>query len=134
MDRKTMVDTSCCWLKYHWNLSIGNFLSIPQVSAMKAYIFSTSALCGGKQSASCPTHFITGERDTSVHWIGSWMGPRASLNALETRKISCLCQESNYNSFVIQPIAQLPLQLCYPGFDTESSLYYTVLNDRMICE
>jgi hypothetical protein len=44
---------NCSWyimlltLKYNWNLSIGN-LSIPQMSAMKAYAFLTSALGGGE--------------------------------------------------------------------------------------
>ena len=31
-----------------------------------------------------------------THWIiGGWVGPTASLDVLENRKISCLCWESN---------------------------------------
>jgi hypothetical protein len=35
------------------------------------------------------------ERATGAHWIGSWVGPRASLDDLEKRTISCPCQDSN---------------------------------------
>jgi hypothetical protein len=31
----------------------------------------------------------------STHWIGDRMGPRANLNMLEKRKISCFCWYSN---------------------------------------
>jgi hypothetical protein len=38
------------------------------------------------------------------------VGLRASLDAVERRKILCLCQESKPDSLVIQPIAVCSLQ------------------------
>jgi len=38
-----------------------------------------------------------------THWIiGGWVGPTASLDVLEKRKISCLCWESNQEFSVFQ--------------------------------
>jgi hypothetical protein len=36
-----------------------------------------------------------GERNSRIHWIQSWVGPRASPDAMEYRNISCPCWESN---------------------------------------
>jgi hypothetical protein len=44
------------------------------------------ALDGGEWSASQPL---------DRQGIGGWVGPRAGLNSMEKRKISCPCQESN---------------------------------------
>jgi hypothetical protein len=44
--------------------------------------FLTSALDGGEWSASCPSHFIPGER-APTNWIGGQVGPRASLDAVK---------------------------------------------------
>jgi hypothetical protein len=46
----------------------------------------TSALDGGDWSSSHCSHFTTGERDPGTHWIGGWVGPRASLDVLVKRK------------------------------------------------
>jgi hypothetical protein len=46
-------------------------------------------------SASRPGRFTPGERITDTHWIGGWMGPRASLYAVEKRTISCPLRKSN---------------------------------------
>jgi hypothetical protein len=51
--------------------------------------FLTSAVDGGDWSASRP-----GEGALSIHLIGGWVGPRASLDAVGKRKI-LHCQESN---------------------------------------
>jgi hypothetical protein len=51
---------------------------------------STINELGGEWSASCPGHFIFGERAPSFHWTKGWVGPKASLN-VKMRKISCLC-------------------------------------------
>jgi hypothetical protein len=50
---------------------------------------------GGKWSASCPGSFTPGETALGTLWIGGWVGPRASLNAVEKRKISSPYRESN---------------------------------------
>jgi hypothetical protein len=60
------------------------------------------ALDGGERSASCSGLFTPGEIVPGTHWIEGWVGPRASLDTVEKRKISCPCQESN---LAIQPIA-----------------------------
>jgi hypothetical protein len=44
------------------------------------------------------------------------MGPRASLQALEKRKISIPCQESNPDYFVVHPVLSLLYDLSYLGF------------------
>jgi hypothetical protein len=49
-----------------------------------------------KMSATRRGRFTPGKRAPSdSHWIGSWVGPRGGLNAVEKLKIFCPCQESN---------------------------------------
>jgi hypothetical protein len=36
-----------------------------------------------------PGQFTHRERIPSAHWTGGWVGPRASLDILEKRRISC---------------------------------------------
>jgi hypothetical protein len=58
---------------------------------MKAYggvdvqiqVSLTSALVGGKWSASRPCRFTPGERAVGSHWIGGWVDIRASLDDTE---------------------------------------------------
>jgi hypothetical protein len=52
--------------------------------------FLTSALVGGKLSASCPGRFTPGETEPGTLWIGGWVGPRAGLDTLGKRKILSL--------------------------------------------
>jgi hypothetical protein len=44
--------------------------------------FITQALDEGVWSASCPCHFTPGETATGTHWIGDYVGPTASLDAV----------------------------------------------------
>jgi hypothetical protein len=46
-----------------------------------------------------------GERATSTHWIGRWVGPGTFLDVMEQRKIFCPFLESNSDSSGIQPVA-----------------------------
>jgi hypothetical protein len=48
-------------------------------------IFLTSALAGGKLSASRPGGFTPGEGDPGKHWIGGWVSPTADLDNVEKR-------------------------------------------------
>jgi hypothetical protein len=64
----------------------------------------TSALAGGKWSASCPGRFTPG-----THWIGDWMGPRTGLYDVERRKIFFL------PGFELWPSSQSLYRLWYPG-------------------
>jgi hypothetical protein len=41
----------------------------------------------------------------AAHWTAGWVGLRACLNAVEKRKIFCLCQELNSDSSVVKPLA-----------------------------
>jgi hypothetical protein len=47
----------------------------------------TLTLEKGEWSASRPSRFTTRKRAPGTHWIGGWMGLRAGLDAVETRKI-----------------------------------------------
>jgi hypothetical protein len=49
--------------------------------------FLTSALDGGEWSASRPCCFTTGEIAPGTHWVRGWVGPRAGLDAVDTRKM-----------------------------------------------
>jgi hypothetical protein len=60
----------------------------------------TLALNGGVWSISCPRHFSTGGTAIGTHC----MGPRASLHAMKSRRISWPCQELNTDSSAIQHI------------------------------
>jgi hypothetical protein len=60
------------------------------VSGGIAQPFLTAALNGDEWSASSPSCFTLRERAPSTHWIGDRVGPRASLDAVEKRRIlSC---------------------------------------------
>jgi hypothetical protein len=55
----------------------------------------TSALDGDEWSASRPGRFNPRERAPDTHWIGGWVGPRAVLDTVVTRKIANPRRESN---------------------------------------
>jgi hypothetical protein len=57
---------------------------------VQIHIFLTSTLAGGEWSASRPGLFTPGEGASGTHWIGGWLGPRACLDAAETRKFLTL--------------------------------------------
>jgi hypothetical protein len=62
---------------------------------MKAYSLA-SALDGSEGSASRRGRFTPLERAPYTHFIGGWVGPRVSLDAVVKRKISSPCQDSNH--------------------------------------
>jgi hypothetical protein len=96
---------------------------------MKAYgvvdayihIFLTSTLAGGECSASRPCRFTSGEESPGIHWIGSWVIPRAGLDNLEERKFLTL------QWLELRPIGrparnQSLYRLRYPG-STDDTVY-----------
>jgi hypothetical protein len=62
-----------------------------------SYSYLTSALEGGKWSASRPGGALPPRKGppVSIHWIGGWVGPRVGLDVGARRKILCLCRGSN---------------------------------------
>jgi hypothetical protein len=59
-------------------------------------------------------------KDPRTHWIGGWVGPRAGLDAGDTRKILCPCRGSNPD----RPArSQTLYRLSYRG-----SLHFVIIN------
>jgi hypothetical protein len=50
---------------------------------------------GGEWSALCPSLFTTIEKADGTHWIGVWVVPRVSLDAVGYGQFSYPCRESN---------------------------------------
>jgi hypothetical protein len=78
------------------------------------HILLTSALAGGKWSASLPGRCTPGERTPGTHRIGGWVDPRAGLDAVERRKIL------NLRELELRPLgrpagSQSLYRLRYPG-------------------
>jgi hypothetical protein len=57
--------------------------------------FLTSTLDEGEWSASHSSRFPSREKELGTRWIWDLVGPRAGLDAVEERRITCPCQESN---------------------------------------
>jgi hypothetical protein len=58
----------------------------------------------------CQLHVPPALLPVSAHnacWIGGWVGPRASLDAVEQREISCPCQEFSNECLSVQSVAVL---------------------------
>jgi hypothetical protein len=56
--------------------------------------FLTPALDGGEWSDSRPDRFTLEEGTPGTHWLGSWVGLEAGMDAMEERQI-LHCRESN---------------------------------------
>jgi hypothetical protein len=52
-------------------------------------------LDGGEWSTSRPGRFTPGKRNPGIRCIGGWVGPKASLEAVEKRKILSPSRELN---------------------------------------
>jgi hypothetical protein len=70
-------------------------------------LFLTSALGGGEWSDSRPGRFITGDGHPGTHWIGGWVGPRASLNSVSREKYPLL---AGNRTPAVQPVT-IPTEL-----------------------
>jgi hypothetical protein len=66
-----------------------------------APLFLALALDGDIRSASGPGHFTSKERTSGTLWIGGWVSPRASLDAVDTEK--SLVPAGN-RILVVQPV------------------------------
>jgi hypothetical protein len=73
---------------------------------VKVHAFMTLALDGGEWSASRPGRFTPRKRCPGIHWIGSWVGPRAVLYAVVKRKIPSPRRKSNPKTPTVQPVAR----------------------------
>jgi hypothetical protein len=101
-------------------------------SAMKMYggsegtapAYLTSALDGGEWSASHSCCFTPRENVPGTHWVGGWVGPRTSLDAVEKRKILQFW-ESNPRCPAHSPLLY---RLSYPNFYSK-----LILEDFLWC-
>jgi hypothetical protein len=65
----------------------------------------------GEWSDSRLGRFTPWEIVPGTHWIGGWVGPRAGLDAMEKRKISFPCWESNPGSHPAYRAVTIPTEL-----------------------
>jgi hypothetical protein len=87
------------------------YLCLTKHHTMKVLL--TSEVERGEWSALHPGHFTPRERAPSTHWIGAWVGPRASMDAVERWKIPSPHWELNPWIPIIQPIPS-----CYTDWAT----------------
>jgi hypothetical protein len=73
---------------------------------VQLHAFLTSAIDGGEWSVSHPCPFTPRERAPGTHWIGGWVGSRAGLDAVVTRKIPSPYRDS-------KPPSHQPITQCY---------------------
>jgi hypothetical protein len=59
------------------------------------HAFLIVALDGGEWSALRTGRFSPTETAPGTHWVGSWVGPSADVDAVAKRKIPSPCRESN---------------------------------------
>jgi hypothetical protein len=64
----------------------------------------TSALDGGEWSASHRGRFTSREIAPGIHWIGSWVGPRAGVDVVVKRKIPSPRRDSNPKTSIVQHV------------------------------
>jgi hypothetical protein len=65
-----------------------------------------------------------GGKSPGTYWIGSWVRPRAGLDAVEYRKISYPCWESNPG----RPAGSLSLyRLGYSGYFLLFNIYFNII-------
>lgn len=60
-----------------------------------ASLFSSSELSVDKWLTQRPDQLTSGKEPHNTHWVGEYVGPKATLNAVDKRKISYLCRETN---------------------------------------
>jgi hypothetical protein len=99
--------------------------------------FLTSALVGDEWSASGPFRFTTGEMAPGTHWIGGCVGPRASLDAVEKRKIFHRWESNQWLNIVlwemlsleyveIQLLLSWNLRLHFSSMSCEAEITYRI--------
>jgi hypothetical protein len=81
----------------------------------------TLALDKCELSASHTCCFTPGKRPSGTHRTGGWVGPRASLEAVEKKKIPCPCQELSHSH---PACTQL---LYWPCYHSSSIMQWVVL-------
>jgi hypothetical protein len=86
-----------------------------------------SAQDWGELSTSCASHLSPRGTASSAHWLGSWVGPRASLHAVERTKISS-SPRNQTDALVVESVAWSLLtetyKTSYCTWPWASSIYF----------
>jgi hypothetical protein len=98
-----MLDTFCKWSPRQEGV-LGEWIYI-YISMLS----STSKLNGGEWSDSSTGHFTPREGAHFTLWVGGWVGPRASLDAVVKRRIPSPCWDSNPRSSSVIPLSYIRL-------------------------
>jgi hypothetical protein len=77
-----------------------------------APLFLTSALGRGELSVSPPCRFTLGKIAPGTHWIGSWVGPTAVLDAVEKRRSCAAGNRTRAVQPVDPPLSRLHTLTC----------------------
>jgi hypothetical protein len=80
------------------------------------YAFLTSAPDRNVWWASRPGRFVSREILPDTYWLGSWLCPRAGLDAVKRKNTRFPCRELNYDSSIVQPVTWSPYQQNYSGY------------------
>jgi len=62
---------------------------------VEIYLNAITSALDGVWSASRPSRFTSGVGVRGIHWIGGWMGHRASLHAVKKAKIPIIAPGEN---------------------------------------
>ena len=81
---------------------------------VQLYSFLISTLRGGEWLTSSTIRFAHAKSTPGIQCVRRWAGSRNEQDTFETRKIYCPCWELNYESLVVQALAQSLSTPCYP--------------------
>jgi hypothetical protein len=81
---------------------------------VKIQVFLTSALVGGKWSASRPCRFTPGKRAPGTHWIGDWVDLGTGVDNEEVKKFFLTLLGLEFRRLCSQARSQSLYRLCFP--------------------
>jgi nucleoid DNA-binding protein len=63
-----------------------------------------SALDGRVVSASGFGRFMLLSKNTGTHWVGSWVGTKSGVDAVDKSRVSCTCREMKPDHSAVHPL------------------------------